>query len=169
MEFFEVIAARRSVREFLPEQIPAATLRKIVAAGIEAPSGGNAQLRHYVVVNDPALLDRICPLNRALTGAPAVIVLVMEPKAMPYGEYWVQDASAAMQNMLLATTALGLAACWIEGGKARWQQPVAELLAVPSHLKVWAMMPVGKPALSPPRPPKPALDDVCYMNRFGGR
>lgn len=53
MDFFSVVADRRSVREFLPDAVPREVLERIVAAGIEAPSGCNMQMRQYVIVDDP--------------------------------------------------------------------------------------------------------------------
>lgn len=167
MELFDAIRSRRSVRKFVPQPVARAALDQIVQAGIEAPSGCNAQLRHFVVVDEPAVIDQLRPVSTALATAPAVIVLLIEPKATPYGEYFVQDASAAMENMLLAATALGLAACWVEGAVRRAEQQIRNLLAVPDHLRVWSCLPVGKPAESPARPAKSAFADVVRYNRYG--
>jgi len=166
MDFFEVVRARRSVRKYGPDPVGRDVLKKIVAAGIEAPSGANMQLRQYVIVDDPAVMERIRPVSPALTGAPAAIVLLVEPKPTRFGEFWIQDASAAMQNMLLAAVALGCAACWVEGAIRRCEDDLRELLAVPDHLRVWSLMPVGLPAESPPRPSKSAPDEVTHYNRF---
>ena len=167
MDFFDVIAARRSVRKYLPEPVGRDVLEKIVAAGVEAPSGCNMQLRQYVIVDDPAVMEQIRPFSGAMAGAPAAIVLLMEPKGTRLGEFWVQDASAAMENMLLAAVALGYAACWVEGALRRHEETVHRLLDVPSGLRVWSLMPVGKPAESPERPPKSKLADVTHYNRYG--
>ena len=169
MDFFEVVKARRSVRAYKPEPVPREVLERIVSAGIEAPTGCNAQLKQYIIVDDPAVVERIRPCSKALRGAPAVIVLLVEPKATRYGEFWVQDASAAMENMLLAAVALGYAGCWVEGAVRRCEEQLREILGVPGHLRVWSLMPVGSPAETPQRPPKPTLAEVVHYNRYGGR
>ena len=170
MEFTEVMLARRSVREYLPEPVPREVLQRIVRAGVEAPSGCNEQLRQYVLVDDPVVLEKIRPLSGALKGAPAAIVLLVEPEATKFGlEFWVQDASAAMQNMLLAAVDAGYAACWVEGALRRCEGQLREILGVPEGLRVWSLLPVGKPAAVPPRPPKPAPAEVTHFNRFGGK
>jgi len=107
------------------------------------------------------------PRALALTGAPAAIVLLIEPKGTPYGEFWVQDASAAMENMLLAAVALGLAGCWVEGQIRRCEDRLRAVLGVPDNLRLWSLMPVGKPAVSPDRPPKPDVSEVAHYNHFG--
>jgi nitroreductase len=167
MEFFEVVTARRSVRAYRSEPVERAVLERIVAAGVEAPTGCNAQLKQYVIVDDPGVMSELRAAGKALTGAPAAIVLVMKPEATPYGEFWVQDASAAMENMLLAAVALGYAACWVEGAIRRCEDRLREVLGVPEPLRVWSLMPVGRPAEAPRRPPKPDLPEVVHYNRYG--
>jgi len=167
MDFFEVISARRSVRSYQEHAVPRDVLERIVAAGIEAPSGCNMQLRQYVIVDDPQTMEALRPVSGAMKGTPAAIVLLLEERGTPYGEFYVQDASAAMENMLLAAVALGYAACWVEGALRPHEDDVRELLGVPETLRVWALLPVGKPAEQPKRPQKSRLADVTHHNRFG--
>ena len=169
MDFFDVVRARRSVRKYAPEPVGRDVLERIVAAGIEAPSGCNEQLRQYVIVDDPETMEQLRGVSGALTGAPAAIVLLVEPKGTPYGEFYVQDASAALENMLLAAVALGYGACWVEGALRGHEQAVRELLAVPEGLRVWSLMPVGRPAETPQRPRKSDPADAVHHNRYGNR
>jgi len=142
-------------------------LEKIVAAGVEAPSGCNMQLRQYVIVDDPAVMEQIRPFSGAMADAPAAIVLLVDPKGTRFGEFWVQDASAAMENMLLAAVALGYGACWVEGALRRCEDELRRILGVPEHLRIWSLLPVGKPAGQPTRPPKPEPGEISHYNRFG--
>lgn len=167
MELMDVILARRSVRRYLPDPVAREDLEKIVAAGIEAPSGTNLQLRQYVIVDDAAVLGELRGVSPAMTGAPAAIVLLVEPKGTSYGEFWIQDASAAIENMLLAAVDLGYASCWIEGQVRPNEAKLRRLLNVPQSLRVWAILPVGRPAEAPKRPGKSAPPDVTHYNRFG--
>ena len=169
MEFFDVVNSRRSVRKYLDEAVPREVLEKIVAAGAEAPTGCNMQSKQYVIVDDPEVLERLRPISPALKSAPAAIVLLIEPEGTPYGEFWVQDASAAMENMLLAAVALGYGGCWVEGQVRPNEAKLRELLGAPESLRVWSLMPVGKPAGPAKRPPKPAPEEVTHYNRFGGK
>ena len=167
MEIFSVIKSRRSVRQFKDESVDRKDLEKIVAAGIEAPSGCNAQLRHYIIVDSPQVMDHIRPVSRAIESAPAAIVLLIEPAATKFGEFWIQDASAAMENMLLAAVALGYGACWVEGQVRPCEDHLRTVLGVPGHLRVWSLMSVGRPAALPERPAKSDFADVVHYNRFG--
>ena len=169
MDLFEAISSRRSVRKFQLDPVPRDVLQQIIATGIEAPTGCNKQYKQYVIVDDPEVMDRIRPLSQAIDGAPAAIVLLVEPKGTPYGEFWIQDASAAMQNMLLAAVALGYAACWVEGAIRKCEGELREILAVPENLRIWSLLPVGKPGQQPARPPKSDAPEVTHHNRYGDK
>ena len=168
MDIFAAIMDRRSVRKFdAARPVSREALERIVVAGVEAPSGCNMQLRQFVIVDDPALMAKLAPFNRALPTAPACIAILAEPKASPYGEYWRQDASASMQNMLLAATGLGLASCWIEGGLDKNEEKIREILGIPATLRVCSLVSIGYAAEPAQRPVKSLPRDVTHYNRFG--
>ena len=168
MEFFSVVNARRSVRKFLSEPVGRDVLEKIVAAGLEAPSGCNMQLRQYIIVDDPAVLAELAVASNVFKTAPAAIVMLIEPKAATAGgEFWIQDISAATQNMLLAAVDLGYASCWVEGQIQRAENHLRKVLAVPSELRIWSVLPVGKEDGQAKRPQKPAPAEITHYNRFG--
>jgi len=164
--FFDIINARRSVRNFTDETVPREVLEKIVSAAVEAPTGANAQLKQYIIVDDETVMDQIRSASPALKNAPAAIVLVMDPQPTKFGEFWVQDASAAMENMLLAAVALGYASCWVEGAVRRCEDDLKQVLGVPENLRLWSLLPVGRADETPKRPPKPEPDLVTHRNRF---
>ena len=166
MEFMDVVLARRSVRRFLADAVAREDLEKIVAAGVEAPSGCNMQLRQYVIVDDKTVLDELREVSPAMTGAPAAIVLLVEPRGTSYGEFWIQDSSAAIENMLLAAVDLGYASCWVEGQVRPSEAKLRKLLNVPESLHVWAILPIGKPAAAAKRPAKSDPKEVTHYNRF---
>lgn len=166
---FDVLYARRSVRQYLPDPVPVADLERIVAAGLEAPSGCNAQYRRYIIITDRAVIEPMREMGRPLRTAPAIIAQLVEPKATKYGEYYLQDAAASVENMLLAAEAMGLGACWIEGSLRRHYEEICRILHIPGDMLLSALVSVGKPAESPERPEKLTLyEAVCY-ERYGSR
>ena len=167
--FFRIVNARRSVRKFTAEPVPRQVLEKIAAAGLEAPSGMNAQLRRYILVDNAKVMDAIRGISPSLKTAPAAIVILIEPKETKYGAFWTQDASAAMENMLLAATALGYAACWVEGAVRRAEAELRKTLGVPPNLMVWSVLPVGRADGETPRPEKMPFSEAVHYNRFGAR
>jgi nitroreductase len=152
MDVFEAIERRHSYRgAFAPQRVPRADLERIVAAGIRAPSGYNGQSTSFVIVDDPSLLARVAEITgSALIGAaPAAIVAVMDPDATPDKafRFGVEDYAAAAENMLLAATALGYAAVWLDGMLRREDRAakVGALLGVPVSREVRVILPIGVP------------------------
>lgn len=111
------IMTRTSVRRFTPRPISADTLETIVKAGMAAPTAVNKQPWEFVVVTERAVLDSIMavhPYSNLQTATAAIIVCGNMEKTLD-GEgrqYWVQDCSAASENILLAAHAFGLGAVW---------------------------------------------------------
>jgi len=169
MTLFESIRARRSIRRYTDETVPVDVLEAIITAGLAAPTGCNAQLRGYIIVTDPAVMDQLRPVSKALATAPAAIVQLIEPKATRYGEFYLQDAAASIENMLLAAVATGYASCWVEGAVRHSHDDVRRILGVPTDVNVSAILPIGKPAESPPPPKKATIGQAVHYNRFGRR
>jgi nitroreductase len=153
MDLFEAIERRHSYRgAFAPQRVPRTDLERIVAAGIRAPSGYNAQSTSFVIVDDPALLARLAEITGSalIGGAPAAVVVVMDPDATADKDFrfGIEDYAAAAENMLLAATALGYASVWLDGMLRREGRAakVGALLGVPGSREVRVILPIGIPA-----------------------
>lgn len=151
MDVFEALHTRRSIRKFDPDKpVSEADLEKILAAAMIAPSAGNAQPWHFVVVADAALRDELSrthPYVGMLRQAPVGIVVCAELALEKYPGYWVQDLAAAVQNLLLAARGLGLGTVWT--GVAPIQErmdAVRRILNLPSGVEPHAIVPLGWPA-----------------------
>lgn len=147
------ILNRHSCRTFLPDAIPKEDIDRLIEVMRQAPSAGNTQPWRFVVVHDGATRHA---LGGAAYGqdfiavAPVVVVVCADPErsAAAYGErgrslYVIQDTAAAVENLLIAATALGYGTCWIG---AFDETAVHGVLGLPAHLRPVAMVPVGKPA-----------------------
>ncbi len=158
MELFDVIAARHSYRgAYLPEPVPRADLQRIMEAGLAAPSGCNKQTTVLTAVETPALIDRIFEIMELpfCKTAPALICVTTK-RIVAYKDGWgnercyqVQDYAAAIENMLLAITALGYASCWIEGhitDADEQDKQIAALLNLPADERAVCILPVGRTA-----------------------
>ncbi|MCM1355064.1 MAG: nitroreductase family protein [Staphylococcus sp.] len=112
----ENIMTRTSVRDYTDTPIEKATLDTLLRAGMAAPTAGNKQPWKFVVVTERALLDSLAEGNwRPAAKAQAAIVVCGDTTNVFPGEgreYWVQDCSAATENILLAAHAVGLGAVW---------------------------------------------------------
>ena len=177
MEFFETVANRHSYRgPFTDQGVDPDDLRKIVQAGLDAPSGMNKQTTSFVIVNEPELVSQIAEMhesNKAFRQAKAFIVCLIdaEPEAIYAGDHFqVEDCSAAVQNMLLAVTAMDYAAVWIDGwlrtdGHA---EAIGKLIGAPSGKVVRIILPVGVPEYPARGPEKKPFDQRVWFNSYGG-
>lgn len=153
MDFFDVIAARHSVRTYRPDPVPDECITQCLEAARAAPSWRNGQCWRFVVVRDAALIARFAaervygyPINAWLRGAPVVVVACAEPASSGrHGDlpYWAVDTAIAMEHLVLAATALGLGTCWIGGFD---EGSVRALLGAPERVRIVALSPLGYPA-----------------------
>jgi nitroreductase len=168
MDLYEAIQRRRCVRKFSASEISDEALLRIIDAGRLAPSGCNVADREYIIIRDRQTLallhERVQP---DFKNAAAAIALVMDPVGTAYGSYWVEDAAAAVQNMLLAIVAEGYDSVWIQGTLRPHEQWAKELLQIPENKRLYILLPIGRADNSGQRAPKPALEDVVYHEKYG--
>ena len=161
MDTLEAIRKRRSVRKYTSDAVPKADLETIVDAGRLAATGNNRQPWEFIAVTDRAMIDQLRIVGVWISRASAVIAVVMDPSS----RWWIEDGSAAIQNMLLASTALGYGACWVEGDALACETQLKTLLCVPEDRRLMALVPIGVPA-EMPSPEKKSLDEVLHWERY---
>lgn len=173
MELFEAMEKRHSYRKaYTDAPIPKEDLLKIVEAGRLAPSGKNAQTTTFVIVDDPEILREFGEMLErpaSMKSAKAAIVLVTKPERVFCGHtFHLEDMSAAVQNMLLAVTALGYASVWVQGGLLMngVAERINELLNVPVGQYAQVLLPIGVPAEEMAQPVKKPLEERVVFNRF---
>jgi nitroreductase len=174
MTLFEAIQKRYSYRgAYRPVQVPREDLQKILDAGLAAPSGCNTQTTSLIGVDDPALIKTIGGLleKSGFAAAPAA-VCILTRHIPAYGDVYfnIQDYAAAIENCLLAITALGYASCWVEGqvtGNPEVQQNIARALGVPTEYTVVAYLPIGIPEKEGKRPSYKPFSERAWFNSFG--
>jgi len=176
MDFFDTIAHRHSYRGgFRDIPIPREDLKRIVEAGLLAPSAKNAQTTTFVIVDDPAKVAAIAamPYNKAMTTAKAYIVCCVDrnPCAVYEGiSFQIEDCAAAVENMLLAITALGYATVWVDGWLRieNHAEIVAGLLGVPENKQVRVILPIGVPEKEVvSRVVKKPFEERAWFNSYG--
>jgi nitroreductase len=161
MDALEAIRKRRSIRRYTNDAIPKTDLESIVDAGRLAATGNNRQPWDFVIVTDRAMIAEFKIAGAWIEKAGAVIVVVMDPVS----RWWIEDGAAAIENMLLASTALGYGACWVEGDALPREEQLKTLLGVPSAKRVMALIPIGV-AAETPAPEKKALEQVLHWEKY---
>ena len=173
MDAIEAIMNRHSYRgKYRPDPVPRADLVTILNAGLAAPSGCNKQTVSLIAVDDPALLQRLREVIDPPVGetAPAMICVLTE-RIVAYRDrcFSVQDYGAAIENMLLAITALGYQSCWYEGhitDEDRIGQRMARILGVPENYELICVLPVGVAVSEPIPPKKKPVSERAWFNGF---
>jgi nitroreductase len=154
MHTFKTILKRRSIRRFKKRPIPYKKLIQLVNAARLAPSAANLQPWEFVIINDRKILDKIFPYTRwagylADKGPPqkhnrpiAYIAILINKKRCRFPEYAQADLGAAIENILLAATDMGLGSCWL-GAIDRTN--ITKILSVPRKIKLEYLVALGYP------------------------
>ncbi len=176
MDVTEAILTRRSIRKFADLPIPMQRIGPILEAGRAAPSAGNLQTWKFIIITDPDQRRKIadaCLQQFWMAKAPVLIVVVTEvDKTQQYygtrGEklYVIQNAAAAIQNMLLATHAQGLASCWVS---AFDEGMINRICNIPDSAKPQAVLPIGFADEKVPVPPRYNIEIVTFIGKYGTR
>lgn len=165
----ENIMTRTSIRQFTDQPIAKDTLDKIVRAGMAAPSAVNAQPWAFVVVTEKNVLDSLNAVHshaNLKTATAAVIVCGDMAKAMEGEgrEFWVQDCSAATENILLAAHAYGIGAVWCGVYPIQERvKAVQTVLGMPENIVPLDIITMGYPAENPTPKDKFKSDNIHYQ------
>ncbi len=151
----EMITGRRSIRRYEDRPVPREMIDNLLRAAMYAPSASNRQPWHFVVVTDKVLLEKVPSFHphAAMVPGAAGCIIVCADVSSTHHPMWVQDCSAATQNILLAAHETGLGAVWlgihpredrVEGCRA--------FAGLPAGMEPFSMVAFGWPAEKPPMP-----------------
>jgi nitroreductase len=168
MDVFEAIKNRRSVRTFQEKAVPEDLIRKIIEAGMWAPSACNRQDWKFIIINDPGVKKRILRETTAyfVNKAPELI-LVLYCNRTDNNEYKDHLLSAAMaiQNMQLAAYSLGLGSCCVNNLPIKSR--LRGILNIPRYYDPISLLCVGYPkAIPKPLKRKSVMEDIICRNRY---
>ena len=165
MEVFEAVRTLLAVRDYQRQRVPGEVLHTILEAGRLTASAANKQPWHFVVVQEPEMLEKLgeaMPRNAPyVAGAPLAIVVVVEKT-----RFSEMDASRAIQSMLLTAWSEGIGGNWTGGPDTA--AAVKPLLGIPDELEVVAVLPLGYPAdtLGKGKKNRKPLAEVAHRERW---
>jgi len=147
-KFIHTIFSRRSIRSYTAEAVSAEQVKTLLEAAMAAPSASNLKPWHFVVVTNRQTLDSLAeshPHGKMLFEAPLCIA-VCGDRSMS-ARYWVQDCSAATENLLLAAAALGLGAVWLGVHPIEERvRDIRQVLNLPDTIIPLNLISIGHPA-----------------------
>lgn len=164
MEAIEALNTRRSVRVYEEKPVQREMIEKIINTGRLAPSSNNIQPWEFIVVTEPETRKKIAGLTdhgKFIAQAGACIALFAKGV-----KHYLEDGSAATENIMVAAHALGLGTCWVAGYKKDYAEPLRGILGVPDGYMLVALISLGYPAEKPEPHGKRALSEVLHWERF---
>jgi nitroreductase len=189
MDVFEAIKTRRSIRKYKADPVSDEDLKKVLEAAHWAPSWANTQCWRFIVVRDPDIKSQVAgTLMRvpfgddllknvatdAIRQAPVLIVACAQKGIAGYNrdgtpvtdkdDWLLFDVALSIQNLTLAARALGLGTVIVGAFDA---EKTAEILDVPNGYTVVTMTPLGYPDHTGQAPPRKALTDIIYTDKYG--
>jgi Nitroreductase len=173
MNILTAIQERNSYRGiYQSTPVPREDLIRIMEAGLAAPSGCNKQTTSLIAIDDELLLEQLHKvINPPICETAPAMICVLTQKVCAYRDktYYVQDYSAAIENMLLAAVALGYQSCWIEGHITDTDEigrQMADLLGVPQEYDLVCFLPIGYATEPVKHTKKKAFEQRAWFNRF---
>jgi nitroreductase len=160
----DVMLRRRSIRKFETRPISSEQEARLLEAAFSGPSSTNARPWHFILVRDPERRRALAGLHdytAMLAGAPLVIAVLGHPSSA----WWIEDCSAATENILLEATELGLGSIWcgvrIPDGDEREYYPILGIPQV-SQWRVLSLIGIGYPAQHKRARSQYEADQVSY-------
>ncbi len=164
MDVLEAIKSRRSVRRFKSDPVAEDLIVQLIDMGRRAPSGRNVQPIEFVVVReekDRARLAQICEYGKFIAESP-VCILVYSADT----KYYLEDGCAAVENILIAATGLGLGSCWVAGDKKPYTAEIDAVVGSPAGFKLITLIAIGYAVQTPQSREKRPLEEVLHWGRF---
>ncbi len=164
MQTQEAIKNRHSIRNFANKPIATDLLEKLIDAARLAPTARNVQPWEFIVVTKKDTLRALAELTengKFIADCPCCIAVFCKNT-----KYYLEDGSAATDNILIAATDLALASCWVAGDKKPYADKIRELLSVPADFKLISLIALGYAAAENRYPEKRQLKEVLHWEKF---
>ncbi len=172
MDYFETVKARSSYRGAMkPDQPPLDDLKKIVQAGLDAPSGRNKQTTGFIIITDTHVVQKIHSMadaNGSMATAPAYIAChigINQDDPLKGSEFIVEDCAAAVENILLGAAALGYATVWIDGWLRSKDRAgsIGNWCGLSSERIIRVLIPIGIPVENQKRAEKKSFEERVIL------
>lgn len=176
METLDCIRTRRSIRKYLDQPVEWEKIVNILDAGRFAPTSGNIQNFKLIAIKEKPnkkLVSKACHDQKWIEDASVIIVIIGEPHMMTrfYGLrgehfYTIQNATAVIENMLLAANDQGLGSCWVG---AFDDDLLRRAIKCPEADVPIGVVTIGYPAEDPDMPPRTEIQHLVFLENYGGR
>ena len=166
MDVLEAILSRSSIRKYNKKPVSDQLINELLEAGMSAPSAGNEQPWHFIIINDAQILSEVPSFHnhaQMLKDASVATLVCSDKNLDKHNGMWIQDCAAATENILIAVQAKGLGAVWL-GIYPREERinGLRKLLDIPEHIIPFSLISIGYPAEKKPRADRYNLTRIHY-------
>lgn len=159
-----VIKSRHSVRNFKADPVSDLVIEDALECAVRAPTAMNIQPWLFVVIRDKETLSAIAGLatyGKFIKDSPLCFAVFGEKKQ----QFYLEDCSAATENLILALQAHGISSCWVAGDKTPYVEAVRKLLNVPEGYTLVSLVAAGSPA-DIAITPKKEMKQIVFFEKF---
>jgi nitroreductase len=159
-----IIKSRRSVRQYKETPVPGDIIKDALECARNAPTARNGQNWLFGVITEKTLMETIAGFTdhgKFIKDAPVCFAVF----GMRDWEYYLEDCSAATEQLMLGLWAHGVGSCWVAGDKKGYAEDVRKVLQVPPDYTLVSLVPAGYPE-DMKLVPKKSLEDISFTNRW---
>jgi nitroreductase len=164
MEALEALRRRRSIRVYKDKPVPREIIEQIIDAARLAPTANNIQPWEFIVITEAQARRKIADLTdwgKFIAQSGACVAVYCKPV-----KHYLEDGSAAIENILVAARALGLGTCWVAGYGKDYGEKIREMLGVPAGHKLVGLISLGYPGEEPGPKDKREISDVLHWEKY---
>ncbi len=164
MDAIEVLKKRRSIRKYLNNPVLKKDIETLIDCGRLAATARNVQPCEFIAVTDLKTRKKIADITefgKFIAEAPVCVCVFCKDT-----KYYLEDGSAATENILLASRAIGLGSCWVAGDKKPYTGDIAKVLGVPPEFKLVSLIAVGYTDELVQECTKRPLREVLHWEKF---
>ena len=164
MDAIQALKERRSVRDYEEKPVPRELIEEIIDTARLAPTADNIQPWEFIVVTGHDARQKIADLTDwGKFIARSGVCVAVYTRAV---KHYLEDGSAAIENILVAAHALGLGTCWVAGYGKEYGEPIREMLGVPEGYKLVGLIALGYAAEQPSAKDKRDLSEVLHWEKY---
>ena len=162
-DVLKVFKTRRCIRKFRKDPVSKETIEKIIDCARLAPTAINIQPWEFIAITSPEKRKEVADITqhgKFIADAPCCIAVFCKDT-----KYYLEDGSAATENVLLSAKALGVGSCWVAGDKKEYTENIRKILNVPEGYKLISLIPLGYPEETP-SPKKRSVSEVLHWDQW---
>ncbi|MBU4242540.1 MAG: nitroreductase family protein, partial [Nanoarchaeota archaeon] len=141
MAIVSEIKKRHSIRQYKSKKVSKELINELLKAAMFAPSAKNQRCWEFIVTDNTKQLLDLTPYTLPLKTAPHAIIVIGDKNK---SNHWIEDCSAAVENILLQATKLGLGTCWVNMYKSG-DEKLRKIMSIPNNFEILCAISVGYP------------------------